>query len=76
MTPRKIVMKKRLDFVSQTKDAMKRRYHTVVKELRTKLNTPKRAQIGYLNQDIKRKKVSLAIKDAHIARLNRPLKRW
>ena len=33
MTPRKIVMKKRLDFESQTKDAMKKRSRTVVKEL-------------------------------------------
>jgi len=62
VTPRKLILRKRLDFVSQTKMAMKKRYHRTVKGLRSNLDLQKLTQIKYLKQEIKRKRLMISVR--------------
>ena len=74
LTPRKLKLKKRLDFVSNLRSAQKRQYLDRVKELNRKIDTEKLSKIKHLNQNIKRKSNTLAVKDAIIVQLKKELK--
>ena len=73
LTPRKLKMKKRLEFVSQTNIAMKERHTNTVKKLRSQINTQKLNRMKYLNQDISRKKTALLKKGEQIHILRKKL---
>ena len=73
LTPRKLKMKKRLEFVSQTSIAMKERHTNTVKKLRSQINTQKLNRMKYLNQDISRKKAGLLKKGEQIHILRKKL---
>lgn len=62
-------MKKRLEFISHTSSVTKERYANTVQNLRSQINTLQPKQINYLNQEITRKKLSLAKNEAKIKRL-------
>ena len=70
LTPRKQKMKKRLEFVSQSRSALKERHAHTVKRLQAQLDTLKFHKIKHLNQDLARKRVSLAKKDAKIKQIS------
>jgi hypothetical protein len=73
LTPRKLKMKKRLEFVSQTNIAMKERHTNTVKKLQSQINTQKLNRMKYLNQDISRKKTALLKKGEQIHILRKTL---
>ena len=69
LTPREMKLKRRLDFVSQTKRSMKQNYLQTVRELRSQIDTQKLQKIKYLKQEINRKNISIAKKDAKFVKL-------
>ena len=74
-TPRRKlhVLKKRLHFVTLSKNQMKVNYKERIAGLRSKINYAKLYQVKYLNQDITRKKNTIAKKQAEIASLKAKL---
>ena len=57
ITPRKVKLKKRLDFVTKSKLQMQQKYHENIKGLKAKLKKPDR--VKHLNQVIKRKEKTI-----------------
>ena len=72
LTPKK-KLKRRLKYVAQNSSDMKHKYKTRIKDLKAKLDQQRLTQIKYLNQDIKRKKMSMKSKDAQITKLRKQL---
>ena len=68
-TPRKLKLKRRLDFVTETKTTMIRKYKKRVSMLQSAVDFQKIHQIKYLHQDINRKKNTIAKKNAIIKSL-------
>ena len=73
LTPRKVLLRKRLHFVSNRRRAEKKRYLKRVRKLRANIDIQRVNQIKYLNQDIERKKLSMKTKDATITLLKRQI---
>lgn len=66
LTPRKLKLKSRLAFVSAKRSSEKKVLKKRIRNLNEKLDTQKFNTVKYLNQDIKRKKISMKKKDANI----------
>ena len=60
LTPRKMKLKRRLEFASRANRTMQERHRKKMKELKSKIYFQRIHQIKYLNQEIARKKMSLA----------------
>lgn len=69
VSPRKLKLKQRLNFVSQKRSCERKQYKKRTKELKQKVNISKVIKVKYLNQNIKRKNDSLDKRDATIASL-------
>lgn len=72
-TPKKIQLRKRLDFVTKSKVDMKKQYKVKVAKLKSTINFAKVNQIKYLSQDIRRKKNMLTKRNATITMLKSQL---
>ena len=75
LTPVKRQMKARYQFSSNSWSKDRKKYKKRIKDLRSKLDVQKLTQIKYLNQDIKRKSVSMKSKDAEIALLKAEIRK-
>ncbi|XP_071787284.1 uncharacterized protein [Asterias amurensis] len=69
LTPRKLKLKKRLEYLSQTRSTMKLKYKNKIAKLRREINYQSLHKVKYLNQVITRKDLSLKKKDNKIKRL-------
>ena len=74
VTPRKLKLKKRLDFMKSVRSAEKNRYKKKLKEYVDQLNVLKVSQIKYLKQEINRKKTTILFKDVISVRLKKDVK--
>ncbi|KAK6174995.1 hypothetical protein SNE40_013538 [Patella caerulea] len=74
VTPRKVKLKRRLQFVSTLRSAEKKKFHTRVTVLNDKIDLQKVYQIKYLNQNIRRMKQSMKKKDAIITLLKKEVR--
>ena len=66
--------KQKLNFVSKQRRKEQNKYSRQINNLKAKLNVTKYNEIKYLNQDIKRKQISIKAKNAKLAILKKQLK--
>ena len=74
LTPRKLKLKKRLEFTSTLRSEERKRYIGRVKQLKALIDTPRLTKLKYLRQEINRKNARLSVKDALISKLRHELK--
>ena len=74
LTPRKLKLKRRLEFTSTLRSEERKRYIGRVKQLKALIDRPRLTKLKYLRQEINRKNARLSVKDALISKLRHELK--